>query len=58
MGEKPKFSPYRDQFLTSLETLLGLNRTRIGLKATTTEKLGFLGRGEGLAVHATATVLF
>lgn len=58
IGEKPKFSPYRDQFLASLEALLGLNRDRIGVKATTTEKLGFLGRGEGLAVQATATVLF
>jgi 2-C-methyl-D-erythritol 4-phosphate cytidylyltransferase/2-C-methyl-D-erythritol 2,4-cyclodiphosphate synthase len=58
IGEKPKFSPYREQFLVSLETYLGIGRDRIGVKATTTEKLGFLGRGEGLAVQATATVIF
>lgn len=58
IGEKPKFLPYREQFLTSLEFLLGIRRDRIGVKATTTEKLGFLGRGEGLAVQATATVIF
>lgn len=58
IGEKPKFSPYREQFLTSLEKLLGIPKDRIGLKATTTENLGFLGRGEGLAVQATATVVF
>ncbi|WP_032113088.1 bifunctional 2-C-methyl-D-erythritol 4-phosphate cytidylyltransferase/2-C-methyl-D-erythritol 2,4-cyclodiphosphate synthase [Candidatus Paracaedibacter symbiosus] len=58
IGEKPKFSPYREQFLASLETLLKISPERIGIKATTTEKLGFLGRGEGLAVQATATVIF
>lgn len=58
IGENPKFSPYREQFLDSLETLLSIPRNRIGLKATTTEKLGFLGRGEGLAAQATATVVF
>jgi 2-C-methyl-D-erythritol 4-phosphate cytidylyltransferase/2-C-methyl-D-erythritol 2,4-cyclodiphosphate synthase len=58
IGENPKFSPYREQFLASLETYLGIGRDRIGVKATTTEKLGFLGRGEGLAVQATATVIF
>ena len=58
IGEKPKFSPYREKFLASLEILLGIERDRIGVKATTTEKLGFLGRGEGLAVQATATVIF
>lgn len=58
IGEKPKFSLYRTHFLESLEALLGIGRDRIGLKATTTEKLGFLGRGEGLAVQATATVIF
>lgn len=58
IGEKPKFSAYREQFLASLEKLLDIPRDRIGLKATTTEKLGFLGRSEGLAAQATATVIF
>lgn len=58
MGEKPKFAPYYDKMLASLEELLTLPRERIGLKATTTERLGFLGRGEGLAAQATVTIIF
>lgn len=58
IGEHPKFFPYREKFLDSLEKLLSISRDRIGVKATTTENLGFLGRGEGLAVQSTATVIF
>jgi 2-C-methyl-D-erythritol 4-phosphate cytidylyltransferase/2-C-methyl-D-erythritol 2,4-cyclodiphosphate synthase len=56
--EAPRIGPHRDAMLARLSELTGLPPTRIGLKATTTEKLGFLGRGEGIAAQAVATALF
>ncbi len=58
IGEKPKVSPYREAMITRLMELLELDRNRVSVKATTTEKLGFCGRGEGLAAFATATVIY
>lgn len=58
MGEKPKISPHREIMRERLATLLSLDLCRVSVKATTTEKLGFLGRSEGLAAFATATVIF
>lgn len=56
--EAPRIGPHRDAMLARLSELTGLPPTRIGLKATTTEQLGFLGRGEGIAAQAVATALF
>lgn len=58
IGEKPKVSPYRDAMIARLMELLDLDRNRVSVKATTTEQLGFCGRGEGLAAFATATVVY
>lgn len=58
IGERPKIGPHRPAMVARLAELLGLPPARIGLKATTTEGLGFTGRGEGLAAQATATALF
>lgn len=55
--ECPKIGPYRDAMVERLSTLLRLPVGRISIKATTTEQLGFTGRGEGIAAQAVATVL-
>ncbi len=55
--ETPRLGPHRNAILTVLSRLCGLPTTKIGLKATTSEKMGFTGRGEGLAAQAIATVL-
>lgn len=57
IGEKPKVAPHRDIMRQRVADILDLPIDRVSIKATTTEKLGFCGRGEGLAVTATATVI-
>ncbi|MEP6341764.1 MAG: bifunctional 2-C-methyl-D-erythritol 4-phosphate cytidylyltransferase/2-C-methyl-D-erythritol 2,4-cyclodiphosphate synthase [Maricaulaceae bacterium] len=54
--EKPKIKPHREAMREKIAELCGLPLTRVSVKATTTEKLGFTGRGEGLAAQAVATV--
>ncbi|MHA1539389.1 MAG: bifunctional 2-C-methyl-D-erythritol 4-phosphate cytidylyltransferase/2-C-methyl-D-erythritol 2,4-cyclodiphosphate synthase [Alphaproteobacteria bacterium] len=54
--EAPKLTPHRDMMQAKLATLLGLSLDRVNVKATTTEKLGFTGRSEGIAAQAIATV--
>ena len=54
--EKPKIKPHREAMRERIAELCGLPLTRVSVKATTTEKLGFTGRGEGLAAQAAATI--
>ena len=54
--EAPKIGPHRDAIRQSVAHLLRLPVERVSIKATTTERLGFTGRGEGIAVQAVATV--
>ena len=54
--ETPKINPYRERMTSSLAKILDIDTNRINIKATTTEKLGFLGRGEGIAAQASATI--
>jgi 2-C-methyl-D-erythritol 4-phosphate cytidylyltransferase / 2-C-methyl-D-erythritol 2,4-cyclodiphosphate synthase len=54
--ERPKIGPYRDQMVHHISQMLKLSPDRVSIKATTTEKLGFTGRGEGIAAQAVATV--
>lgn len=56
IGEEPKITPFKNKMKEKLSQLLKLNSDRINIKATTTEKLGFLGRQEGLAVQAIVSV--
>jgi len=52
IGERPKLSPHREAMRLRVAPILGLAVTEVNVKATTTEKLGFTGRGEGLAAQA------
>jgi 2-C-methyl-D-erythritol 4-phosphate cytidylyltransferase/2-C-methyl-D-erythritol 2,4-cyclodiphosphate synthase len=54
--EAPKVGPHRDAMRVRLAELLGLPLPRVSIKATTSERLGFTGRGEGIAAQAIATV--
>ena len=55
--EAPKVGPHRLVMRESVAGILGIEATRVGVKATTMEGLGFIGRGEGIAAMASATVL-
>jgi 2-C-methyl-D-erythritol 4-phosphate cytidylyltransferase/2-C-methyl-D-erythritol 2,4-cyclodiphosphate synthase len=54
--EAPRIGPHREAMRASVAALLRVAPTRISIKATTTERLGFTGRGEGMAAQAIATV--
>ena len=54
--EAPKIAPHRDAMRAAIAEILGLKLPQVSVKATTTEKLGFTGRGEGIAAQAIATV--
>jgi 2-C-methyl-D-erythritol 4-phosphate cytidylyltransferase / 2-C-methyl-D-erythritol 2,4-cyclodiphosphate synthase len=54
--EAPRIGPHRDQMRNRIAELAGLPIERVGVKATTSEKMGFTGRGEGMAAFANATV--
>jgi len=54
--ERPKVGPHRSAMTERLAALLEIDPDRVNVKATTTERLGFTGRGEGIAAQATATL--
>ncbi|MFC4351409.1 bifunctional 2-C-methyl-D-erythritol 4-phosphate cytidylyltransferase/2-C-methyl-D-erythritol 2,4-cyclodiphosphate synthase [Fodinicurvata halophila] len=54
--EAPKIGPYRGQMIARLARILDIPEARISIKATTTDKLGFTGRDEGIAAQAIATM--
>ena len=54
--EQPKIGPLSERMRTSISEIMGLDKQRISVKATTSEKLGFTGREEGIAALATVTV--
>jgi 2-C-methyl-D-erythritol 2,4-cyclodiphosphate synthase len=56
-AQKPKLSPYIDDMRMIISTLLDTEIENVSVKATTTEKLGFIGREEGIAAFSTVLVL-
>ncbi len=56
IAQKPKFAPYMEEIEGKLASTLAIEEERVNIKATTTEKLGFTGRGEGIAALATASL--
>ena len=55
--EMPKIGPHADQMRDTMAAILGIDPDRVSVKATTSEQLGFTGRGEGIAASATATLV-
>lgn len=57
MLQQPKISPYVQKMKDKISKILDIGSERISIKATTTEKLGFVGREEGISVMAVVTVV-
>lgn len=58
IAEAPKVGPHREAMRRNLAEFLGISQDRCSVKATTNEKIGFVGRREGIAAIATATVVY
>lgn len=54
--ERPKVNPHKDAMKANIARVLGLEVAQVGIKGSTTEKLGFTGRGEGIEAQAVAMV--
>ncbi len=57
VAQHPKLAPYLPDMQKNLATVFSLSPDRINIKATTEEKLGFTGRGEGIAAHAVCLIV-
>jgi 2-C-methyl-D-erythritol 4-phosphate cytidylyltransferase/2-C-methyl-D-erythritol 2,4-cyclodiphosphate synthase len=58
LAQTPRISPYKEQMRKSIASLLGIRKNFVNIKATTAEKLGFVGRKEGVTVHAVANLTY
>ena len=58
IAQKPKINPFKHEIKNSLATLLNIEKQFINVKATTAEKMGFIGRSEGVAVQSIATLKY
>jgi 2-C-methyl-D-erythritol 2,4-cyclodiphosphate synthase len=54
IGQEPRLAPHRDEMRARLAGALGVDAELVAVRATTTDRLGFTGRGEGLAAQAVA----
>jgi len=57
-AEKPRIAKYKNSMRKTLCEILNIDKARVNVKATTTEKLGFIGRGEGVGVIANANLKY
>ena len=57
VAQKPRLAPYLKEMKKNIASALGVETDRINIKATTTEKLGFAGREEGIAAYAVALLI-
>ena len=58
IAQKPKINPYKNEIKSTIAKLLNLDKQFVNIKATTAEKLGFIGRAEGVAVQSSATLKY
>ena len=58
MAEAPKLLPYKEKMRESIANILGIRKNFVNIKATTKKKLGFVGRKEGVTVHAIANLTY
>jgi 2-C-methyl-D-erythritol 2,4-cyclodiphosphate synthase len=56
IGEEPRLAPVRDRMKSALSSALGVAEDQVAIRATTTDGLGFTGRGDGLAAQAVALI--
>jgi 2-C-methyl-D-erythritol 4-phosphate cytidylyltransferase / 2-C-methyl-D-erythritol 2,4-cyclodiphosphate synthase len=56
--EAPKISPHREAMVSAIAAMLQIAPSRVSVKATTNEKLGFIGRSEGIAAIATVSIVY
>lgn len=56
-AQAPKLSPYRDEMRKNLSQAMGIDIDNIGVKATTTEQLGYEGRSEGITAYASCILV-
>ena len=54
--EKPKITVYKNKMIESIKDILSIEKEKINIKATTTEKLGFIGRNEGIACQSIISI--
>ena len=58
ISEAPKVAPHREAMVRAIGDMTGLSPDRVSIKATTNETIGFVGRREGIAAIATASVVY
>lgn len=57
MAQRPKLAPHIEQMAANIAREMRIERSAVNVKATTTEKLGFVGRGEGMASEAVVSII-